>query len=49
MLSEHTLAQLRALRLDGMIQAIEEQTTSTAAHELPFDDRLTMLGYSGLS
>lgn len=43
MLSEHTLDQLRALRLDGMVRAIEEQATSTAAHELPFDDRLTML------
>lgn len=43
MLSEHTLDQLRALRLDGMVRAIEDQATSTAAHELPFDDRLTML------
>lgn len=49
MLSEHTLAQLRALRLDGMIRAIEEQTTSTAAHELPFDDRLTMLVQSEIA
>ena len=31
MLSEHTLDQLRALRLDGMVHAIEEQATSTAA------------------
>ena len=43
MLSEHTLDQLRALRLDGMVRAIEDQATSTAAHELPFDDRLTLL------
>ena len=43
MLGEHTLDQLRALRLDGMVRAIEDQATSTAAHELPFDDRLTML------
>ena len=43
MLNEQTLNQLRALRLDGMVRAIEDQATSTAAHELPFDDRLTML------
>ena len=31
MLNEHTLTQLRSLRLDGMVRAIEEQATSTAA------------------
>ena len=49
MLSEHTLDQLRALRLDGMVRAIEDQATSTAAHELPFDDRLTMLVQGGIA
>jgi DNA replication protein DnaC len=43
MLAEHTLEQLRTLRLDGMLRAIEEQSTSTAAAELSFEDRLTML------
>ena len=43
MLNEHTLDQLRGLRLDGMVHAIEEQATSTAAAELSFDERLTML------
>jgi DNA replication protein DnaC len=43
MLNEHTLDQLRSLRLDGMIRAIEEQATSTAAAELSFDERLTLL------
>ena len=43
MLNEHTLDQLRGLRLDGMVRAIEEQATSTAAAELSFDERLTML------
>ena len=43
MLNEHTLNQLRGLRLDGMVRAIEEQTTSTAASALGFDERLTML------
>ena len=43
MLNEHTLSQLRDLRLDGMLRAIEEQAASTAATELGFDDRLTLL------
>ena len=43
MLNEHTLNQLRGLRLDGMVRAIEEQTTSTAATALGFDERLTLL------
>ena len=30
MLNEHTLDQLRSLRLDGMVRAIEEQAMSTA-------------------
>jgi DNA replication protein DnaC len=43
MLNEHTLDQLKHLRLDGMLRAIEEQATSTAADTLAFDDRLTLL------
>ena len=43
MLNEHTLDQLRTLRLDGMVHAIEEQATSTAATALGFDERLSML------
>lgn len=43
MLNEHTLNQLRGLRLDGMVRAIEEQATSTAATALGFDERLTLL------
>lgn len=43
MLNEHTLDQLRALRLDGMVHALEDLASSTAAAELPFDDRLTLL------
>ena len=43
MLNEHTLNQLRGLRLDGMVRAIEEQTTSTAAAALGFDERLSLL------
>ena len=43
MLNEHTLDQLRGLRLDGMVHAIEEQATSIAASALGFDERLTLL------
>ena len=43
MLNEHTLDQLKSLRLDGMVRAIEEQATSTAAAGLSFDERLTLL------
>ncbi len=42
MLNEHTLDQLRSLRLDGMVRAIEEQAANTAAG-LSFDERLTLL------
>jgi DNA replication protein DnaC len=42
-LNEHTLDQLRRLRLDGMVHAIEEQSTSTAAAALAFDERFTLL------
>ena len=43
MLNEHTLDQLRTLRLDGMVHAIEEQATSTAAAALGFEERLSTL------
>ena len=43
MLNEHTLDQLRSLRLDGMVHAIEDQAISTAAAALGFDERLTLL------
>ena len=47
MLNEHTLDQLKSLRLDGMVRAIEEQASntaiSTATAGLSFDERLTLL------
>lgn len=43
MLNEHTLTQLRQLRLDGMIHAIQEQAISAAAANLTFEERLGML------
>ena len=43
MLNEHTLDQLRGLRLDGMVHALADQATSTAAAELAFEERLALL------
>jgi DNA replication protein DnaC len=42
-LNEHTLDQLRRLRLDGMVRALEEQATNSAAAALGFDERFTLL------
>jgi DNA replication protein DnaC len=49
MLNEHTLTQLRSLRLDGMVHAIEEQATRSAATALGFDERLTLLVQSEIA
>jgi DNA replication protein DnaC len=43
MLNEHTINQLRSLRLDGMVRAIEDQARSAAAASLGFEERLTLL------
>ena len=43
MLNEHTLDQLRGLRLDGMVHAIADQATNSAAADMAFDERLAML------
>lgn len=43
MLNEHTVMQLRGLRLDGMVHAIADQATSAAAAGLGFEERLGML------
>lgn len=43
MLNEHTLDQLRGLRLDGMIHALADQATRAAAASLAFEERLAML------
>jgi DNA replication protein DnaC len=42
-MNEHTLTQLRDLRLEGMLRAIEEQVTSTAATALGFEERFSLL------
>mgnify|MGYP000844073013 FL=1 len=43
MIAAHTLDQLKTLRLDGMLAALADQATSSAAAELRFDDRLSLL------
>lgn len=43
MLNEHTLDQLRGLRLDGMVHALTDQASSTAAAALAFEQRLALL------
>jgi DNA replication protein DnaC len=43
LLNEHTLDQLRGLRLDGMVHALADQATTAAAAELAFEERLAML------
>lgn len=43
MLNEHTLQQLRALRLDGMVAALQDAATLVSASELAFEDRLALL------
>lgn len=43
MLNEHTLDQLRGLRLDGMVHALADQGTRAAAASLAFEERLAML------
>ena len=39
----HTLDQLKQLRLDGMLAALGDQATSSAAAKLGFDARLSLL------
>src|SRR5574337_416896 len=43
MLNEHTLHQLRALRLDGMVAALNDAATHITASTLPFEQRLALL------
>jgi DNA replication protein DnaC len=43
LLNEHTLDQLRGLRLDGMVCALADQATTAAAAEMAFEERLAML------
>ena len=43
MLNEPTLMQLRSLRLDGMLRALEDDATTMATAALTFEQRLALL------
>jgi len=43
LLNEHTLEQLRTLRLDGMVHALQDPPSASAATSLPFEQRLALL------
>jgi DNA replication protein DnaC len=43
LLNEQTITQLRGLRLDGMIRALQDEAISTAAAALPFEQRFALL------
>lgn len=43
MLNEQTLTQLKSLRLDGMVAALADHASSSAACELRFEERLALL------
>lgn len=43
MLHTPTLEKLRSLRLDGMIQALEEQRAQRDIADLDFEERLALL------
>jgi DNA replication protein DnaC len=43
MMMNHTLAQLRELKLVGMARAVEEQLCSTASTTLSFEERLALM------
>jgi len=43
MLTHPTLDQLRALRLEGMIEALEEQRRDPNIADLDFEQRLALL------
>lgn len=43
MMMQQTLTQLRALKLDGFADALEEQLTQPGATSLSFEERLSLL------
>lgn len=43
MLTQHTLTRLRALKLDGMARAFDEQLAQPASHALSFEERFGLL------
>jgi DNA replication protein DnaC len=43
MLKQHTREQLQALKLTGMLDALEQQQAQPATHDLAFEERLALL------
>jgi len=43
LLNEHTLQQLRTLRLDGLVHALQDPASTSAAASLAFEQRLALL------
>ena len=43
MLHQHTMEQLRTLKLTGMLDALEQQLAQPQTHDLCFDERLALL------
>ena len=43
MLKQHTRQQLHALKLTGMLDALDQQQAQTETHDLAFEDRLALL------
>jgi len=43
LLNEHTLQQLRTLRLDGLVHALQDPASTSAAASLAFEERLALL------
>ncbi len=43
MMNQHTLTQMKSLRLDGMARAFEEQLSTPTATSLPFEERVGLL------
>ena len=43
MLNQHTREQLHALKLNGMLEALEQQKAQPQTHDLAFEERLALL------
>lgn len=43
MMTQHTLTQMKSLKLDGMARAFEEQLSTPTAESLPFEERVGLL------
>ena len=47
MIDNQTIEQLRSLRLDGMLAALNDPATAIATSELSFEQRLSLLAPGG--